>query len=97
MESLKEKYTADLIYLDHALVDKKKRVDKLFDTIETSDLDISDITPRIKRLNGEIEKLEEDRARLEAKLSRRDFPDLDDEELKPYIKDFLKYIDFKST
>ena len=57
MESLKEKYTADLIYLDHALADKKKRFDKLFNTIETSDLDISDITPRIKRLNGEIEKL----------------------------------------
>jgi hypothetical protein len=96
MESLKEKYTADLIYLDHALVDKKKRVDKLFDTIETSDLDISDITPRIKRLNGEIEKLEEDRARLEAKLSRRDFPDLDDEELKPYIKDFTKILSMGS-
>jgi len=96
MESLKEKYTADLIYLDHTLADKKKRVDKLFDTIETSDLDISDITPRIKRLNGEIEKLEEDRARLEAKLSQRDFPDLDDEELKPYIKDFTRILSMGS-
>jgi len=96
LESLMEKYTSDLIYIDHALADMKKRVDKLFDTIETSDLDISDITFRIKRLNGEIEKLEEDRARLEAKLSRRDFPDFDDEELKPYIKDFTRILSMGS-
>jgi site-specific DNA recombinase len=96
LESLIEKYTSDLIYIDHALEDKKKRVDKLFDTIETSDLDISDITPRIKRLNAEIEKLEEDKAKLELRISRNDFPDLDDTELEPYIKDFTRTLNMGS-
>jgi site-specific DNA recombinase len=96
LESLKEKYTSDLIYIDHALEEKKRRVDKLFDTIETSDLDISDITPRIKRLNSEVEKLEEDRLKLEAKISQREFPDLDDDELKPYIKDFTRILSMGS-
>ena len=96
LENLMEKYASDLIYIDHVLEDKKKRVDKLFDTIETSDLDISDITPRIKRLNGEIEKLEEEKARLEAKLSQREIPDLDDDELEPYIKDFTRTLNMGS-
>ena len=96
MDGLKASYKSDLEYINNIITDKKKRIDKLFDTIETSDMDISDITPRIKKLNSEIEKLEEEKTNLESGIRQKDFPDLSDNRLKPYIKDFIRTLNLGS-
>lgn len=42
----------------------------MFNLLETSDdLDLTDITTRIKKLNGEVEMLEEEKDELESKLN----------------------------
>ena len=47
-EILKREYLFRKKYLEEHIKDKKRRLDKLFDLLETSDaLDLTDITPRI--------------------------------------------------
>jgi len=48
----------EITLLNVALGEKRKRLERLYDSLETGALELLDIAPRIKRLRGEIEELE---------------------------------------
>ena len=62
----------------------------MFDVIETSELDIVDIAPRIKVLNDSINILQEDKNNLNRTSQQKELPKFTEKELKPYVRDIQK-------
>jgi hypothetical protein len=59
------------IQLASQLADKQKRLDNLYDSLETRELTVADLAPRIKKLREEIERLD-----LTSKGLVQDVPEL---------------------
>ena len=74
--------------IEKEILDKLNRRKKLYDSIETSSLDINDIAPRLKELNIQIDELENRKKLLELENTQNKIPTFTKNELKNYIKDF---------
>ena len=86
----KKEFEEKLKHLDAMIDEKTKRLDRLYETIESGNVDLSDIGPRLKTLNDEIAACKRQREYLEVKLERNDYPEPTDEDLKPYVEDLQK-------
>ncbi len=84
---LKKEFVSKLTYIKNSISDKKKRINKLFDALETTELDMNEIAPRIKQLSDEINSLESEQKGLETKLNEEEIPQYSEEEIKPYVED----------
>jgi len=83
----KKEYTTSTALIDKTLEEKLQRRKKLYHSIETGKLDLSDIAPRIKELNDEIEQLTDEKKKLEEKYEKEQILMFEDAYLKPYIAD----------
>ena len=57
--------------IDSELTDVRRRLDRLYNVVETTDLDMSDVTPRIRDHRERQERLEASAAEARAILSQR--------------------------
>lgn len=80
-----KEYRSKIEYIQKAANDLIKRREKLYEAIECSSLNLSDIAPRLKEINQEIEHLTSSKVELEIKLLEKDF--LSEEEILPYLDD----------
>ena len=85
----KQKYDkSKLINIEKEILDKINRRKKLYDFIETSNLEISDISPRLKELNEQINELEDSKKLLELENTQNKIPVFTINELQNCIEDF---------
>ncbi len=82
---LEKEYRTKIENIQKAVSDLTRRRTKLYEAIELSELDVSDIAPRIKELNHKIEQLNDNKVELEIKLLEKDF--LSEKEILPYLDD----------
>lgn len=80
-------YENRLSALKESLAEKHKRRRNLYSTIEDGNLDYSDIAPRLKELNDEIEAISSEIQEIEAQKSQSRIPPVTDIELQPYVQD----------
>jgi site-specific DNA recombinase len=78
--------------IEKEISDKLVRRKKLYDSIETSILDINDIAPRLKELNQQIGEFENRKYLLELESTQNKFPAFSINELKSYIEDFTQIL-----
>lgn len=77
----------EIATLKSMLEDKKDRRRKLYNTIETGDLNYTDIAPRVKELNEEIDALTGKIVDLEQKGAQKQPIAVTDAEFRPYVLD----------
>jgi len=83
-----DKNSADEIaVLKSTLEDKRERRRKLYNTIEAGDLDYSDIAPRLKELNEELDAITAKIQSLEGREAQKEPVLMTDAELRPYVLD----------
>ncbi len=88
IRSLRSEFQSNLNQLKKLIDDKIRRRDRLFDILEKSeDLNISDVAPRLKKLNNDISKLESEKDNLEVTVSQNELPEFTEDDLGPYIGD----------
>ena len=87
LRTFEKEYTTSTALIDKTLEEKLHRRKKLYHSIETGKLDLSDIAPRIKELNDEIEQLTDEKKKLEEKYEKEQILMFEDSYLKPYIAD----------
>jgi site-specific DNA recombinase len=61
MSQAKEQHEERLAVIEAQLADLRGRLHKLYDALETGNLDLEDLAPRIKELKGRVDILEEQR------------------------------------
>jgi len=88
IDTSKKENQTKLRIIKKEISDKISRRKKLFDSIETSILDINDIAPRLKELNKKISELENKKYLLELESTQDKIPIFTIKELKNYIEDF---------
>jgi len=74
-------------YLDLLIKTTESRLNKLFELIETTDIDLRKVSPRIKELSDNKEAAVKEKQTLEHKLEVDEYPKLTEEELSPYLED----------
>jgi DNA repair exonuclease SbcCD ATPase subunit len=67
-----ENNSEQLHALESDLEDRRRRLIRLYDALETGRLDLEDLAPRIKQLNGEVATLEEKQRALKSSPARVD-------------------------
>ena len=80
-------YAVKIATLQSSLEEKRERRRKLYNTIETGTLNYSDVAPRIKELNDEVDLLTAEIQEIESQKTQQDPIMLSDEELRPYVLD----------
>ena len=80
-------FSVQIALLKKQLADRLDRRRKLYQIIETGKIDHSDIAPRLKELNEEIESVDTKILNLEWKKANRAKIEMTDAELKPYVED----------
>ena len=88
VDTSKKENQTKLNIIEKEISDKKARRKKLYESIETTVLDLHDIAPRLKELNNKISELEEKKELLELESSQNKIPKFSITELKNYIEDF---------
>ena len=78
-------YATKIANLQANLKEKRERRRKLYNTIETGTLNYSDVAPRIKELNDEIDLLTAEIQEIEAQKTHQEPIVLSDEEIRPYV------------
>lgn len=96
MKIFEKDFEGKMTLLTLRLEEKLNRRKKLYNTLETGNMDIKDIAPRIKELNAEIEALEEEKRLLQTKRSEEQTILVSDEELNPYVDDLQETL-FKGS
>ncbi len=86
----RKEYEGKLKHFTSLIEERTKRRDRLFETIETARVELTDIAPRLKALNDEIADYKRQREYLELKLERGDYPKPTEENMKPYVADLQK-------
>jgi len=81
-----------LATIDAELVDVKRRLDRLYDLAETTDLDIDDFKPRIRSHRARQAKLETTAAEVRAMLSERRVVLDDVETITAYAQDLRTFL-----
>ena len=88
IDTSKKENQTKLRIIEKGISDKIARRKKLYDSIETSVLDIGDIAPRLKELNKKISELENNKYFLELESTQDKIPAFTMNELENYIEDF---------
>jgi site-specific DNA recombinase len=78
--------------IEKELTDKIARRKKLYESIETTTLELSDIAPRLKELNQQIDEFENNRHFLELENAQNKIPAFTINELDTYIEDFTQIL-----
>ncbi len=78
--------------IDAELGDVKKRLERLYEALETSDLTLEVLSPRIFSLRHREEQLEAAREDTEAQLEQRRVELPTTEEIKEYVADFREFL-----
>lgn len=86
----KKEYEGKLKHIGALIEERTKRRDRLFETIETSKVELADIAPRLKALNDELAGYKRQKEYMELKLERGDYPQPTEANLKPYVEDLKK-------
>jgi len=87
LNAFEKQYLTSIALIDKTLEEKLKRRKRLYNSIETGKLDLSDIAPRIKEVNSEIEKLIDEKKKLDKRYETEQAVLIDETRLKPYIDD----------
>ena len=87
MDSLSTEYRANLDTVNCEIMDVDKRLDRLYDAIETGRLEDTDIAPRIKQLRERRDNLQNRRWELEWQLKDRKVELADLQTVKRYVDD----------
>lgn len=85
MNLFEQDYETQLAVLQNTLADKQERRRNLYKTIEDGTLDFSDIAPRLKELNDEIQSLTDKTQELEIRKELKQPIPVTDIELRPYV------------
>ena len=78
--------------MDAELVDIEKRLERLYEAIETSELTLEVLSPRILKLRHREEQLTAAREEAENQLERRRIELPGTEEIKTYVADFREFL-----
>ena len=73
--------------LDRQLADLTKRISKLYNVLETGNLDIEYLAPRIKELKSQIDILKEKRMEIIENIKTTEIKTLKSSEIKEYVSD----------
>ncbi len=92
IDSMAGELSGRLEVIDAELSDVRKRLEKLYDAIETSDLTLEVLSPRIFSLRHREEQLEAAREDAETQLERRRVELPDTEEITRYVADFREFL-----
>ena len=84
----KKESSTKLKVIEKEISDKTARRKKLYESIETSSIELNDIAPRLKELNQELSSLEEKKNLLELENSQNKIPAFTTNELENLIEDF---------
>lgn len=87
LKAFEKEYTTSIALLDKSLEQKLSRRRKLYNIIETGRVDLTDIGPRIKEINAEIDALNDEKKELEKRYNNEQCLMVDEETLKPYVDD----------
>jgi site-specific DNA recombinase len=90
MGLVKNEYQSRLANIGNLIKDRERRLEKLFNLVETTDIDMKRVSPRIKQLGDEKDELIKEKKSLEYELSIGEYPKLTEKELEPYIEDLQK-------
>ena len=100
MDGLAREQRKKLEAIDGELAEVRQRMDRLWNTVETSDLEINDILPRIRQHQERRERLEIAAEEAQAKLSERRLLLDDEKTIAAFVQDmspFLRESDFTET
>ncbi len=86
----KKESVAELDHFEAIISDKTLRIDRIYEAIEGGKVDLTDVSPRLKKLNEEIAEAKQKKEYLELKIEQGEYPKADDKVLKPYVKDLYK-------
>ncbi|GAG61458.1 unnamed protein product [marine sediment metagenome] len=92
----KEQYNQDIEMIDKQLDGFTKRLSKLYDILETRELDLKDLAPRIKKLKSLIDDLLEKRSELNKNIQGSKMEIFNISKINSYVKD-LKTLLSKGT
>ncbi len=81
-----------LVSVENELKEVTRRLDRLYDSLETGKLSMDDLAPRIKELRIRQAEFELKKTELEAKLSDRHIPLMDKKTLAGYLSDLQALI-----
>lgn len=90
LKKLKEESGSRVKHLEGMILEKTKKRDRLYEAIESENLDLSDVAPRLKQVNEEISELKKQQDQLGLKIREQEFPVADDKTLKPYVEDLYQ-------
>ena len=78
--------------LEHQINKQKERLDKLYDALESGQLEIGDLAPRIKDVKSKIDGLENKQDELKENLGQEEIQLADDEVIKSYVSDLRELL-----
>jgi len=87
MDSLSGQYHGNLESIITQMTDIERRLERLYDAIETGQIQLADLAPRIKQLNSQKEQLRVKRWDIELQISQRKIQLADEPIVKLYIED----------
>ncbi len=93
MDGLSGEYHDNLDSIITQLADLDRRLERLYAAIETGQIQLVDLAPRIKQLNSQKEQLTATRWDLELKLSQRKIQLAEKELVNEYVEDLRKILD----
>ncbi len=96
MDSASSEYQDELKLLSKETDNISIRLNKLYDAVETGNINLTDLTPRIRELRDRQEKTLTRQAELEALLSDRKIELTDINVVKTYVNDLRKLLDESS-
>ncbi len=96
MDSASSEYQDELKLLSKETDNISIRLNKLYDAVETGNINLTDLTPRIRELRDRQEKTLTRQAELEALLSDRKIELTDINVVKTYVSDLRKLLDESS-
>ena len=92
MDAVASEHRTQLETVESELADVRRRLDRLYHLMETTELDISDVLPRVREHKERRERLEEAAAEARAALSERRKVLDDVETITAYAKDMSDYL-----
>ncbi len=87
-DQIKEKQSAvtdEVKSLNLKLETTKKKLDRLYEALESGEMEAKDVAPRIKHVRTELEQLETEQKKYREKLRDLEFELVDYETVKPYL------------
>jgi site-specific DNA recombinase len=87
MDSLTTEYHQRLDIVFHEIADVERRLERLYDALETGKIQLTDLAPRIQQLRQRQEQLQATRWKMEQQLSDRRVELADAETVAQYVAD----------